>query len=163
MTREELAAYATEKFAGRLTPLATGKYDPLFLVNDAGDLLAVARALKEDPKLQLEYLCNAGAIDTGKIDPPDKRFEIHYSVASLQLSLRLDLKVVLPAGKPEVESLQPVWPAADWFEREFWELFGIHVRNHNHLGQFLLPDDWNQGFPMRKDWDAPDFVRMPEK
>ena len=43
-----------------------------------------------------------------------------------------------------------------------WELFGLDVRNHGNLTRFLLPDDWDQGHPMRKDWDAPDFVRLPE-
>jgi NADH:ubiquinone oxidoreductase subunit C len=43
-----------------------------------------------------------------------------------------------------------------------WELYGINIRNHGNLKRFLLPDEWDQGYPMRKDWDAPDFKRMPE-
>jgi len=163
VTREELGNYVAGKFGDRVTRLATGRYDPLFLVNRASDLLEVARALRDDEQLRMDYLCNAGAIDTGTAAAPEKRFEIHYALASIRHSCRLDLKITLPAEKPEVDSLQAVWPAADWFEREFWELYGIHVRNHGKLGQFLLPDNWDQGFPMRKDWDAPDFIRMPEK
>lgn len=163
MTKEELTAYVKDKFGDRVTHLESGKFDPLFLVNSPDDLLAVARELRDDEQLRMDCLCNAGAIDTGKMDAPESRFEIHYSLTSIQTSLRLDIKIVLPAEQPEVESLQPVWPGADWFEREFWELYGIQVRNHDKLGQFLLPDEWDQGFPMRKDWDAPDFIRMPEK
>jgi NADH-quinone oxidoreductase subunit C len=43
-----------------------------------------------------------------------------------------------------------------------WELFGFNIKNHDDLKCFLLPEDWDQGHPMRKDWDAPDFVRFPE-
>jgi len=78
-------------------------------------------------------------------------------------NLRLDFKVILPYDKAEVDTLQSVWPAIGWYEREMWELYGINVKNHGNLTRFLLPDDWDQGFPMRKNWDAPDFVRLPEK
>ncbi|MDH4156843.1 MAG: NADH-quinone oxidoreductase subunit C, partial [candidate division Zixibacteria bacterium] len=62
----------------------------------------------------------------------------------------------------EVASVQQIWPAANWHEREMWELYGINVKNHDNLTRFLLPDDWDQGHPLRKDWNAPDFIRMPE-
>jgi len=68
----------------------------------------------------------------------------------------------MPYENAEIDSIQEFWAGANWHEREVWELFGINIRNHGNLTRFLLPDDWNQGFPMRKNWDAPDFVRMPE-
>jgi NADH:ubiquinone oxidoreductase subunit C len=155
VTREELKAYVTQHFDGRLTPLESGKYDPLFRA-EPGDLLDVAQVLKSDPNLQLDYLCNLGGIDTGE------HFEVVYNIASIYRNLRLDFKLVLPYDNAEVESVQEIWPAANWYEREMWELFGINVLNHDNLTRFLLPDDWDQGHPMRKNWDAPDFVRLPE-
>ena len=60
-------------------------------------------------------------------------------------------------------SLQEVWPSADWYERELWELYGIKVKGHEELGCFLLPEDWKDGFPMRRDWQGPDdFIPFPE-
>lgn len=155
MTKEELAAYVTENFDGKLKPLESGRYDPLFQV-EAGDLLDVARALKEDENLKFDYLCNICGVDT------KEHFEVVYNVASVSKNLRLDFKLTLPYDNAEVKSVQEIWPAANWYEREMWELYGINVLNHDNLTRFLLPDDWDQGYPLRKDWDAPDFVRLPE-
>ncbi len=156
MTRDELKRHVESHFNGKLTPLDTGRFDPMFEVRP-DDLLDVARGLRDDDELKFDFLCNIGAVDTGE------HFEIVYSVASIGKSLRLDFKVTLSYDKAEIESVQEIWPAANWHEREVWELYGIDVKNHGNLKRFLLPDDWDQGHPMRKDWDAPDFVRLSEE
>ncbi|MFQ6007830.1 MAG: NADH-quinone oxidoreductase subunit C [Candidatus Zixiibacteriota bacterium] len=155
MTKEELKEYILTHFAGKLTPLETGRYDPMFLVKRE-DLLQIAQTLKNDENLRFDYLCNLGGVDT------KEHFEVIYNLASITKTLRVDLKVILPYDGAEVESVQQIWSGANWFEREMWELYGINVRNHDNLRRFLLPDDWDQGYPLRKDWDAPDFVRLPE-
>ncbi|MEW5994407.1 MAG: NADH-quinone oxidoreductase subunit C [Candidatus Zixiibacteriota bacterium] len=155
MTRDELRQYITDHFEGRLTPLESGKYDPLFEVS-RDDLLDVAQVLRDDANLKFDFLCNLGGVDTGE------HFEVIYNIASTTKNLRLDLKMVLSYDDAEVESVQKVWPAANWFEREMWELYGINVLNHDNLTRFLLPEDWDQGHPLRKNWDAPDFERLPE-
>ncbi|UCG60458.1 MAG: NADH-quinone oxidoreductase subunit C [Candidatus Zixiibacteriota bacterium] len=155
MTRDQLKDYIGSKYASLMTPLDTGRFDPMFEVK-ADRLFEVSRALRDDENLKLDFLCNMHATDTRE------NFEIVYSIASITTKLRLDFKIVMPYQNAEIDSVQEVWPAANWYEREMWELFGINVKNHGNLKRFLLPDDWNQGHPMRKDWDAPDFVRMPE-
>jgi len=155
VTRDELKSHIAGRFEGRMTLLDTGRYDPMYEVKRS-DLLEVAKALRDDERVKFDFLCNLGGVDTGE------RFEIVYSVASTINNLRLDFKVILPYEAAEIESVQEVWPAANWHEREMWELYGINVLNHENLTRFLLPDDWDQGYPLRKDWDAPDFVRMPE-
>ncbi len=156
MTKDELTEYISKKFGDRVTHLEAGKYDPLFEVK-ADDIVDVCRELKEDPELAFDYLANMGGVDT------TERFEVVYNLASVYKKLRVDLKVVLSYEQAEIDSVIDVWPSANWYEREVWELYGINVRNHPNLTRFLLPDDWDQGFPMRKDWDAPDFIRMPER
>ncbi|RKX27738.1 MAG: hypothetical protein DRP45_00175 [Candidatus Zixiibacteriota bacterium] len=155
MTREELKSYVEGHFDGKLKSLDTGRYDPIFEIQPS-DLITVAKALRDDESLKMDFLCNLGAVDTCE------KLEVVYSVASTTKNLRLDFKFSLPYDNPEVDSIKEVWPGIDWYEREIWELYGINVRNHGNLKQFLLPDDWDQGNPMRKDWDAPDFIRMPE-
>jgi NADH-quinone oxidoreductase subunit C len=155
MTKDELKDYIAGHFEGKLTPLETGKYDPLYEVK-AADLVEVGRALRDDENLKLDFLCCITGIDAVE------HFEAIYSLASVSKKVRLDLKVIMNHDKPEIESVQGIWPAANWYEREIWELYGINVLNHDNLTRFLLPDDWDQGHPMRKDWDAPDFVRFPE-
>jgi len=155
MTRDELKEYIAGHFEGRLKPLESGRYALLYEVS-AADLTEIAQALRDDSKLNLNFLCNIAAIDVSD------HFEVVYSVASLTENHRLDFKVILPHDNPEIESIQEIWPAANWYEREMWELYGINILKHDNLTRFLLPDDWNQGHPMRKDWDAPDFIRFPE-
>jgi len=155
MTKEELSQYISSNFEGKLTPVDTGRFDPWFEVKHE-DLIEVCRKLKEDEQLKFDFLCNISGVDT------KEHFEAVYSMASISLNHRVDIKVVLPYDKAEVESVQEIWAGANWHEREMWELYGINVLNHGNLKRFLLPDEWDQGYPMRKDWDAPDFERIPE-
>ena len=156
MTKDELIKYVQSTFGDKVSLQESGKSDALFRI-EPGYLLEFARAIKDDETLAMDYLCNLHGTDTGE------HFEVYYSVTSIGKSHRLDFKFVLPYEGAAVDSVQEIWPAANWFEREMWELYGINVKNHGNLTRFLLPDDWDQGHPMRKDWDAPDFIRMPEK
>jgi NADH-quinone oxidoreductase subunit C len=155
MTKDELKAYVSSHFDGKLTLLDTGRHDPMFLIT-ADDLLEVAQALRDDENLKFDFLCNLGGVDT------KENFEVVYNLASIYKNLRLDFKLVLPYEEAEIDTVQEIWPGANWYERELWEMYGINVRNHGNLKRFLLPDDWDQGHPMRKDWSAPDFIRLPE-
>jgi NADH-quinone oxidoreductase subunit C len=155
MTRDELKQAISEKFADRLVLLETGKVEPFYELK-VSDLLDVARTLRDDLDLSFDYLCNLGGNDTGE------QFDVHYNLTSITRNHRIDLKVVLDRENPAVPSVQSIWPAANWFEREMWELYGFTVENHDNLTRFLLPESWDQGHPMRKDWDAPDFVRLPD-
>ena len=155
MTKDELRDYIIGHFEGKLTLLDTGRYDPIFEVKPA-DLVETARALRDDEQLRFDFFCCLSAVDTGE------RFEAVYSLASINDKHRVDIKIFFPYDAAELDSVQEIWPAANWYEREMWELYGINIRNHNNLTRFLLSEDWDQGYPMRKDWDAPDFIRMPE-
>jgi NADH:ubiquinone oxidoreductase subunit C len=155
MTQQELTAYLQANFGGKLTLLDTGRAEPMFELR-AEDLIETATKLRDDPQLQFNYLCNMGGVDTGQ------RLEVVYQIASTTNRLRMDFKLVLGYENPAVDTLTPVWPAANWYEREMWELYGITPRNHPDLRILLLPDNWDQGNPMRKNWTAPDFIRMPE-
>jgi NADH-quinone oxidoreductase subunit C len=155
MNRDELTKYILEKYAGKTELLETGKYEPVFLIQRE-DLLEFCKSINSDETLQIDFLNNIAAVDTGE------KFEVVYSVSSVKKRISFDFKAVMPYERAEVDSIQEIWAGANWHEREVWELYGINIRNHGNLTRFLLPDDWNQGFPMRKNWDAPDFKRMPE-
>ena len=156
MTFDELKSYISTTYADKMTLLDTGRHEPIFEVK-AAEIVEICQALKDDPTLKFDFLCNLNAVDT------TERFEIVYHIASLTKKIRLDMKVVMPYEGATIASIQTVWPAANWYEREMWELYGINITKHDDLRQFLLPDNWDQGHPMRKDWDAPDFVRFPWK
>ena len=81
------------------------------------------------------------------------RFEVVAGLLSLQHNLRLRLLVPVPADDPTVPSLVPLYPAANFFEREVFDMFGIVFEGHPDLTRILLPDDW-VGHPLRKDFST---------
>ena len=155
MTKEAVQSRIAERFEGKLTLLESGRYDLMYEVN-AADLLEVAGLLRDDDELQFDYLCNLGGVDTGET------FEVVYSLASISRGHRLDFKVIISYEEAKVQSVIPVWPAANWYEREMAELYGIDVLDHGNLVPLLLPEDWDEGYPMRKNFESPDFKRLPE-
>jgi len=83
--------------------------------------------------------------------PSEPRFEVVYHLHSLTRNQRLRVKCRLPGKDPEIDSVTGVWRAANWYERETWDLFGIKFRNHPDLTRIMMPDDW-EGYPLRKDY-----------
>ena len=83
--------------------------------------------------------------------PKPKRFSLNYHLLRVADDpARLRVQVWLDDGE-SVASLIEVWPAADWFEREVWDMFGIGFDGHTNLVRILMPEDW-EGFPLRKDY-----------
>ena len=83
--------------------------------------------------------------------PAEPRFEVVYHLHSIERNLRVRLKCRLAGGDPAIESVTSVWRAADWYEREVFDLFGIRFTGHPDLRRIMLPDDW-EGHPLRKDY-----------
>lgn len=82
--------------------------------------------------------------------PADPRFEVVYLLHSIERNLRFRVKCRV-AENTEVESVTPVWRAANWYEREVFDMFGIPFRNHPDLRRILMPSDW-EGYPLRKEY-----------
>jgi NADH-quinone oxidoreductase subunit C len=84
-------------------------------------------------------------------DPKPKRFAVNYHLLRMgDDPTRLRVKAWLDDGE-EIDSVVPVWPTADWFEREAWDMYGIRFRGHPNLRRILMEDDWD-GHPLRKDY-----------
>ena len=83
--------------------------------------------------------------------PVEPRFEVVYNVHSIERNHWMRLKCRLGGENPEIGSVTPVWRAANWYEREVFDLFGIQFRNHPNLCRIMMPADW-QGHPLRKDY-----------
>jgi NADH-quinone oxidoreductase subunit C len=115
---------------------------------------ALARALRDRPELAFDFLAELTAVDFW---PKEPRYEVVYMLVSLANRLRLRMKVRLPADDPHVATVSGVWPAANWLEREVWDLFGIAFDGHPDPRRLLMPEDW-QGYPLRKDY--PVQIRM---
>jgi len=83
--------------------------------------------------------------------PREPRFEVIYHLLSHSKKERIRLKVQLPGDDPVLESIVPVWPASNFFEREIFDLFGVRFLGHPNLKRIMMPDDW-KGNPLRKDY-----------
>ncbi len=114
------------------------------------DLLAFCR---DDPELRFDVLMDLTAVDylrfPGREDGP--RFEVVYHLLSLPANHRLRLKVPVEEDDPVVPSAVPLWPIANWLEREVWDMFGIRFEGHPDLRRLLLYEEF-VGHPLRKDY-----------
>jgi NADH-quinone oxidoreductase subunit C len=111
-------------------------------------LRPLAEFLCSDPEFAFTYLSDVTGVDRFPIEP---RFELNYHLLSLKRRETLRLRVRAPGENPTIESVVPVWPTANWHEREIFDLFGIQFEGHPDLRRMLLPDDW-EGYPLRKDY-----------
>jgi len=111
-------------------------------------LQRAAEYLASEPSLRFSYLSDITTVDRFPLEP---RFEVNYHLLSLDRRERLRLKVRLGGSDPVVHSVIPVWPTANWHERENFDLFGIRFEGHPDLRRILMPDDW-EGYPLRKDY-----------
>jgi NADH-quinone oxidoreductase subunit C len=118
-------------------------------------VLAVARALRDTPELRFAFLAELTALD---VWPREPRFEVVYVFVSIEHRLRLRMKVRLHGADAHVATISSLWPAANWLEREVWDLFGIVFDDHPDPRRLLMPEDW-EGFPLRK--DSPVQIRRP--
>ena len=111
-------------------------------------ILRTAEYLATEPTLRFSFLSDLTAVDRFPLEP---RFELNYQLLSLDRKERLRLRVRLAGSDAAVSSVTPVWPTANWHERENFDLFGIRFHGHPDLTRILMPDDW-EGYPLRKDY-----------
>src|SRR4051794_28100850 len=104
--------------------------------------------LRDAPECPFDYLCDLTALDWL---PSQPRFEVVYHLLSLSKKERVRLKARVDNESPVLESVTSVWPSANNFEREVFDLFGIRFTGHPRLERLMMPDDW-EGHPLRKDY-----------
>jgi NADH-quinone oxidoreductase subunit C len=124
---------------------ATEAVDGLVLQVAPSSIRAVARALRDDAGF--ERLSAVTAVDWY---PREPRFEVVYFFHSLQHNLRLRVTIRVDEGEP-LDSITNVYRGANWYEREVFDLFGVHFREHPNLERIMMPLDW-EGHPLRKDY-----------
>ena len=120
-------------------------------------LRATAERCREQKALQYNLLTDATCVDRY---PHEPRFELKYHLVSIPRREKVRLTVRLSGSDPVVDSLVPVWPGANWLEREIFDLFGIRFNGHPDLRRILLPDDW-EGYPLRRDYPVQGYRDVP--
>lgn len=104
--------------------------------------------LRDDADCPFNFLADVTCVDWF---PSEPRFEVVYHLLSITKRERVRLKVRLDGSSPALDSVTQVWPAANYFEREVFDLFGVRFAGHPYLRRLLMPEDW-EGHPMRKDY-----------
>jgi NADH-quinone oxidoreductase subunit C len=119
----------------------------------------VCAYLREHDRLSFNMLTDVTAVDMLRLRT-SPRFDIVALLYSLNNRVRLRIKAGVNDGEP-VPSLVPLWAGADWLERETYDMFGIIFEGHPNLRRILLPDDWDEGFPLRKDYPLRGWKEYP--
>jgi NADH-quinone oxidoreductase subunit C len=104
--------------------------------------------LRDNAGCPFNYLSDITCVDWY---PSDPRFEVIYHLLSIPNKERVRLKVRLSGEMPALDSVTSVWPGANYFEREVFDLFGIRFNGHPYLRRLLMPENW-EGHPLRKDY-----------
>lgn len=141
----ELSRRYQERFGAAILDALEDRKQAILIV-EAAQLLEIARYSRDEEKFDL--LEDYTAVDWPR---REKRFDLVAQLYSFAHNTRLRLKIPL-GGSEEPLTLVSVWPAANWLEREIFDLFGITFQGHPNLKRILLPDEW-QGYPLRKDYD----------
>ena len=150
----ELSDYLFSALAGHLTESGVRK-EELIVVCDVSSLIKVLKFLRDDIQCQFKQL-----IDLCGVDYPDResRFEIVYHLLSYRYNRRVRVKTSADENT-SVPSVVRVFSAADWYERETWDMYGIHFSEHPDLRR-LLTDYGFDGHPLRKDFPLTGYVEM---
>jgi NADH-quinone oxidoreductase subunit C len=115
-------------------------------------IVGIAKLLRDNTETNYSYLSDITAVDLLDVMADDApRFEIIYNLYSMGTFQRLRLKAQVDEDDPAIDTVESVWPCANWNEREVYDMFGITFNNHSDLRRILMPDDW-VGHPLRKDF-----------
>jgi NADH-quinone oxidoreductase subunit C len=160
MSLEEIKSLLTAKFGEDIiTGVEPGGLQPALLI-DPDRIHLVCRELRDNSKTYFDFLSCLSGVDYGV---EAGRFGVVYHLASIPYQTQLTLKVSTENDRnsdelPTFPSITKVYLAADWHEREAYDMVGIFFEGHPDLRRILLPDDW-EGFPLRKDYKTAEYYK----
>ena len=144
--------------AGALGPAVTGHalaYGELTVTAQAADIVSVLRFLRDDPRCQFWCLIDITAVDWPS---RERRFDVVYHLLSPKHNARIRIKIETDEETP-VSSVIEVFPSADWYEREIYDLYGVVFAGHPDMRR-ILTDYGFEGHPLRKDFPLTGFVEV---
>jgi NADH-quinone oxidoreductase subunit C len=154
MTPQEIAVLLSEQFGERILESKPDDMNPWSAV-DPSCILDICRFVNSDDRIKMDHLELLGGVDY------EDRIEVVYVLYSMKHRHRFTLKCRLSREEPKVATVESVWAVANWHEREAFDMFGVVFEGHSDMRRILCPDDW-EGYPLRKDYKAPESYRgMP--
>ncbi len=147
LDHQEIRKKITDKFPGASFEEFRGM---LTVKIDKSDLMNLMQFLYDDAKLRFNYLTDLTGVDYLKQER-EPRFDVVYHLYSFKNNQRLRVKIGVSEEDLNIPSMTKIWQAANWLEREAFEMFGFRFEGHPDLRRLLLPDVFD-GYPLRKDY-----------
>ncbi|HLG19451.1 MAG TPA: NADH-quinone oxidoreductase subunit C [Bdellovibrionota bacterium] len=151
MKADEIARLLKDRFGPVVLETVTETIQPWVRVEPA-KIVEVAGFCRDSEQLEFDFLRSIAGVDY------KEELELVYLLFSYTHRHEFKLKVRVPRENPEVPSVEGIWPAANWHEREQYDLLGFQFSGHSDLRRIMLPDDW-EGHPLRKDYKERDSYR----
>lgn len=168
-TIEEIFQILKENFPNSELTLKTDIPTESFIIIPPFDVDKISLFLRDNSDLQFDSLmCLSGVDDFNGQKVKDENgneimqggtLSVYYHLESTTLRHKLVLKTSTSRDNPEVVSVAEIWNSANWHEREAYDMFGIKFINHPDLRRILMPYDWEFGYPLRKDYQNPEFYQ----
>ena len=150
--REQLKAHPAiarlQAWSARVVEGVKFDRDEMSIYIERSSIREACALLRDDPACPFNFLADVTCVDWY---PSEPRFEVIYHLLSIPQKERVRLKVRLNGDSPVVESVTSVWPSANFFEREVYDLFGVRFTGHPYLRRIQMPENW-EGHPLRKDY-----------
>lgn len=116
------------------------------------NIVALCTLLRDNAETNFNYLSDMTCVDRLEFMEEDEpRFEVLYNMYSMRTFQRLRVKAQVDEDDAVIDTVEGVWPCANWLEREIYDMFGLSFNNHSDQRRILMPDDW-VGHPLRKDF-----------
>ena len=168
-TSEEIFNILKEKFGEAIGELVSDKPAESVIVVSPMEIDKICLFLRDEKDLEFNSLMNLSGVDDANGEKVKNENEneilkggtlsVYYHLESISLKHKVTLKVSTDRENPEVASVEEIWRTADWHEREAFDMYGIKFLNHHNLIRILMPYDWEAGYPLRKDYQNPEFYK----
>ncbi|MGD8307358.1 MAG: NADH-quinone oxidoreductase subunit C [Ignavibacteria bacterium] len=166
---EEIFELLKSKFGEAVIQLDTETPAEAVIAVSPMEIDKICLFLRDENQLEFNSLMNLSGVDdsngekvtdeNGNETMKGGTLSVFYHLDSVKLKHKITLKVSTDRDNPEIASVEEVWRSADWHEREAYDMYGIKFLNHHNLIRILMPYDWEYGYPLRKDYENPEFYK----
>ena len=166
MNANEIYDLLKEKFGDAILEISSELPTEPIISVEPSKTNEVSEFLRDNEKLQFDSLMNLSGVDDnnpekiknedGTVTEKAGTLSVYYHLHSTILKHKVALVTSASSDNPEIESVTNIWAAANWNEREAYDMFGIKFLNHPELTRILMPYDW-EGYPLRKNYENPEF------
>lgn len=156
MTNEELKSKIEADFKDKIQSVAVSAQKEVIVTAKAEAYLSLCQELKTKPEYDFKHLSCLTAIDY----PKENKITVVDHLWSYQKCQQLTLKLDVDRANPKAPTVENIWKAANWFEREVFDLYGVVFEGHSDLRRIMMPEDYVK-YPLRKDFTDDGFIVKP--